>query len=135
MITASYDFSEIGNIVSDDAYEQDVVLCVLWDGVTALTIAMFVVYDKYAVRQAFALIFATLCHVMVLSSLLSGHVGFFFSWYDELIIATGLLQIMVTYDGLTGAFSNLQNLLLRTYTYRDRNIQNLSVHKNGRKKS
>ena len=135
MITASYDFSVVGNIVSDKFYEQDVGLSILWDGVTALTIAMFIKYDKYVIRQSLLLIFATLCHVMVLLSLLNSHVGFFFTWYDELIIAVGLLQMMVSYDGLIGAFSNLQDLLLRTYTYRNRNIQNLSAYKNGRKKS
>jgi len=135
MITAPYDFSAIGSMVSDDFYEQDVGLCILWDGLTALIISVFLRYDEYAIKQASLLIFATLWHTVVLLSLLNNHVGFFFAWYDELIISIGLLQMMVSYDGFIHALGNLQALLLRAGDYCNRVVQNLSTHKNSRKRT
>ena len=135
LVTADYDFSMVGNMVSNDTYTQDVGISVLWDGVTALIIIMFVKFDDYAIDQSILLIFATACHIMVLSGLLSDRTGIFFIWYDELIITIGILQIMVSYDGFIHALSNLQSLLLRAYTYCNRTIQNLPLHKDSGKRS
>ncbi len=81
---------------------------------------MFLAYDKVAWKQALLLAFAVLCHSMIIydltisSSLFS---AFFYDFYDELIIMIGLLQMMVSYDGIVSAFSNLQKLLHRTIFY------------------
>tara|TARA_R110000851_G_C12950164_1_gene553188 strand:+ start:68 stop:619 length:552 start_codon:yes stop_codon:yes gene_type:complete len=135
IVSADYDFSLVGNIVSDDLYIQDIGISILWDGVTALIIIMFVRYDDYAIDQSILLIFATAWHIMVLSSLLSDRTGLFFIWYDELIIAVGLLQMMVSYDGFIHALSNLQSLLLRACNYCNRTVENLSACKKIRKRS
>ena len=108
-------------------YNREVFI--LWDGVTALILSMFLNVDKTAWKQALLLAFATLCHIMIILNIKAHHAGFFYNWYDELIIAVGLLQMMVSHDGLIGAFSNLQELLLRTHHYFNRAYQGLFTHK------
>ena len=84
---------------------------VLWDGATALILSMFLIFDKTAWKQALLLAFATLCHIMIIydltiaSSVIS---LFFYSFYDELIITIGILQMMVSYDGFTAALRSLR---------------------------
>lgn len=107
----------------------------LYDGVTALILVMFIKKDKAAWKQALLLSFASLCHIMIILSLINQHAGFFYNWYSELIFIIGLLQMMVSYDGLTGALSNLQSLLLRTDANCNSDIYNLSAHKNSEEKS
>ncbi len=102
---------------------------IMLDGATALILSMFLNVDKTAWKQALLLAFATLCHIMIILNIKAHHAGFFYNWYDELIIAVGLLQMMVSHDGLIGAFSNLQELLLRTHHYFNRAYQGLFTHK------
>lgn len=91
-------------------------ISILWDGVTALILTMFLVFDKVAWKHALLLAFAVMCHTMIIydltknSSIIS---NFFYSFYDELIIMIGLLQMAVSYDGLIGALDKLQELLHR----------------------
>ena len=93
---------------------------VLWDGVTAVILTMFLVFDKTAWKQAVLLAFAVLCHSMIIYDLTissSPLTNFFYSFYDELIIIVGLLQMMVSYDGIISALYNLQKLLFRINVY------------------
>lgn len=110
---SSYDASVI---LTDSQYSDDLMISISWDGVSALIMTMFLTYDKKASKQATLLAFAVTVHIVVLwdqdihSSLISSIV---YCWYDELIIAIGLLQMMVSYNGFIRAFSNLQGLLYR----------------------
>ena len=100
---------------------------VLWDGATALILSMFLVFDKLAWKQALLLAFATLCHIMIIydltiaSSIFS---LFFYSFYDELIITIGILQMMVSYDGLITALGSIRKSIsgavsdIRSYSQR-----------------
>lgn len=100
---------------------------VLWDGATALILSMFLIFDKTAWKQALLLAFATLCHIMIIydltiaSSIFS---LFFYSFYDELIITIGILQMMVSYDGITAALGNIRKSMagavgdIRSYSQR-----------------
>ena len=119
--------------VDTKSYIENRELYVMYDGVTALVLTMFLHLDKTAWKQALLLAFATLCHIMIILSIKNAHAGFFYTWYDELIITVGLLQMMVSYDGFISALSNLQELLLRTYHYFNRSYQSLFVHKDGGK--
>ena len=88
---------------------------------------MFLVFDKTAWKQALLLAFATVCHGMIIydltiaSSIFS---LFFYSFYDELIITIGILQMMVSYDGFTTALSNIRKSIswtasdIRSYSQR-----------------
>jgi len=119
--------------VSDYIENRDAFL--LMDGGVALTLTMFMSLDKTAWKQALLLAFASLCHIMIILSIKNAHAGFFYTWYDELIIAVGILQMMVSYDGLIRALSNFQSLLLRTYYYFNRSYQGLFTHKDGGKRT
>lgn len=87
---------------------------VLWDGATALILAMFLIFDKTAWKQSLLLAFATLCHIMIIydltiaSSIIS---LFFYNFYDELIITVGILQMMVSYDGVITALRNIRKYI------------------------
>lgn len=107
-------------LVDSFTYVQDVSISILFDGATALILTMFLVFDKLAVKQSLLLAFAVLCHTMIIydltiaSSIFS---NFFYTWYDELIIVVGLLQMGVSYNGFITALSNLQKLLPRIVFY------------------
>ena len=114
-----------------ESYIYNREIFTLLDGALALLMTMFLKLDKAAWKQALLLAFATLCHIMITLSIKNAHAGFFYTWYDELIITVGLLQMMVSYDGFISALSNLQELLLRTYHYFNRGYQGLFAHKDG----
>jgi len=110
------------------AFIEDTHISILWDGATALILTMFMVFDKTAWKQAILLAFAVLCHTMIIYNLTMQSFWlslFFHSYYVELITLTGLLQIMVSYNGFIRAFNNLQELLLRTILYCNRGIKSL----------
>lgn len=119
MITASYDFSVIGNLVSEDAFIADVGISILWDGITALILVMFIRYDDYVVRQASLLAFATTCQIMVLLYLTTTDpitksiTVLFYTWYDELIILVGLLQLLVAKNGMVDAIRRVEVYIRR----------------------
>ena len=97
-----------------DEYIHNRNVFVLWDGATALILAMFLMFDKIAWKQALLLAFATVCHIMIIydltiaSSIIS---LFFYSFYDELIITVGILQMMVSYDGFTTALGSIRKYI------------------------
>ncbi len=127
-ITAPDIGDEILRASTKDEYIKDVGISVLWDGATALILTMFMVFDRVAWKQALLLAFAVLCHSMIIYDLtiVSSWFSFlFYNWYDELIIAVGLLQVGVSYNGFTTALSNLRELLLRTYHFFNRSYQSL----------
>jgi hypothetical protein len=117
------------------SYIEKKELYVLYDGCVALILTMALKIDRIAWKQALLLAFASLCHIMIILSIKNAHAGFFYTWYDELIIAVGILQMMVSYDGLIRALSNFQSLLLRTYYYFNRSYQGLFTHKDGGKRT
>jgi hypothetical protein len=99
------------NLVADFTYEQDVSISILFDGVTALILTMFLVFDKVAWKLALLLAFAVLCHIMIIYDLTIASSPFssiFYNWYDELIITVGLLQMGVSYNGMVDAIRRIQ---------------------------
>lgn len=126
---------QLPSAIDVDSYLYNREVFVLWDGATALILCMFLKLDKTAWKQALLLAFATLCHIMIILSIKEAHAGFFYTWYDELIIAVGILQMMVSYDGLINALSNLQELLLRTYHCCDRSYQSFFTRKDSEKRA
>lgn len=82
---------------------------ILWDGATALILTMFLLFDKEAWKQALLLAFATLCHTMIVYDLTiaSSFISvFFYTWYNELIITVGILQMAISHNGLISALRN-----------------------------
>lgn len=112
---SSYDASII---LSDEQYTADLMVSISWDGVTGLIMTMFLGFDKKASKQAMLLAFAVMCHTVVLldqdihSSFASSAVYY---WFDEVIIAIGFLQMMVSKNGFIGALNNIQGLIHRGF--------------------
>ena len=71
-------------------------------------------------KHALILAFAALCHNMIIYDL-TIHSSFisnsFYTWYDELIIMVGLLQMAISHNGLTNALGNVREHILRFSFY------------------
>ena len=109
------------------------------DGITAIALAF--AFAKPAFKQAALLVFATLCHTMVLYDLTVTSMQislFFYNWYEELIVLTGLLQMAAAHDGITSALYGIREHL---YRVRDGNhsfskaISKLSKRQKGKVKT
>lgn len=92
----------------DLSYKKSVEIALLIDGATALIMISILLLDKVASKHAMILAFAVSCHVVVLLSIKGESYGFFYNWYDELIITVCLLQIMVTFNGMAEGIRKLQ---------------------------
>ncbi len=83
------------------------VICI--DGVFAILILFYRYTDKNAARHAGILCFVILCHTVISLHLTSSHeyvkllTVFFYNLYNELVILTMLLQIMVSKNGINSA--------------------------------
>ena len=102
--------------MNNDEYLFNRNVFVLWDGVTAFILTMFLVFDRLAWKQALALSFATLCHIMLIydltmtSTLFS---SFFYEYYDGLIITVGLTQMAISYNGFYTALRTIRKFVRR----------------------
>ena len=88
------------------------------DGLTAvLLIAAYsnkTYKDELASRMSLLLAFAIFCHTMIIYDLtfsLSLFNNIFYTWYDELIITIGILQMVISRNGITSALQNLRAYL------------------------
>ena len=106
------------------SYVESTNLNVLIDSSFALILTMFLYKDKNAYKYALTLCFATICHIMIISSLKTESYGFFYTWYDELVAIAMLSQIWISKSGINTALRNLQRLL------RGRNVDHNSYNKN-----
>ena len=88
------------------SYIEVIQILILIDGATAMAITMFLNKDKKAKYQAAILAFAVSCHTMILYSIKLESVGFFYTYYDELIITVAIAQMAVSYDGFIRATIN-----------------------------
>ena len=107
----------------DDSLEEFLRLVntsILLEGVTAFTLSMVLIFDKLAWKQALLLAFATLCHIMInydITIASSPFSLFFYSFYDELIITVGILQMMASYNGITTALRSAREHIYRSTPY------------------
>ena len=108
---------------------------VLIDGCFTLVCALLLKVSPTAYKHTLLLSFATLCHIMIILSLKTKSYGFFYLWYDELIILVGLLQMVISFNGFNKAFHRIQGLL----RWRDANgnsfNQSLSTQKTRKAKT
>jgi hypothetical protein len=81
--------------------------------------------NPYLFKQWSLLSFAVLCHFMILYDLTVSQsliTGLFYTFYDELIIIVGLLQVCISSGGIMGLFRKLQSfdyrILLSGILYR-----------------
>lgn len=102
-----------------DSYMQKRELYILYDGATALILSMLLRYDPIAWKQALLLCFATLCHIMIILNIKAHHAGFFYNWYDELIMTVLILQMVVSKDGMADAIRRIQEYRSRRINHTD----------------
>ena len=95
-------------------YIDEIERSIRIDAATAL--ALTFAFSKPAFKQALLIAFATLCHTMLLYDLTVTSMQislFFYNWYEELIILTGLLQMAAAHDGITSALYGIREHLYR----------------------
>lgn len=108
------------------------------DGLTAIVLTALYVHDKLALKMSFLLAFSVLCHTMIIYDLTvySSFVSnFFYSWYDELIITVGILQMVISSDGITSALRNVRKYLLGFGFYSWCYSKSYYLRQNGRGRS
>jgi len=102
------------------------------DGLTSVILTTLYFKDKLAFKMSLLLWFSVICHTMIIWDLTvhSSFVShFFYSWYDELILTIGLLQMVISSDGITSALRNIREHLLRISFYSWCYSKSFSVHK------
>ena len=132
--------SSVANILIVDTYEltkvmsysEEVFLLIKLDGVTAMILTAFYFRDKLALKMSLLLAFSVLCHTMIIyditvSSSFASY--FFYTWYDELIAIVGLLQMVISRDGIISAFRNIQDHILRASFLPWYHSKSVSSHK------
>jgi len=145
LCTASYDFSVLGYYLDTDEYIAGCKISILWDGVTVLILSKFLLKDSDAWKQWLLLAFATLCHCMITlylstdSSEVKEYTIFFYTWYDELIIIVGILQMAASYNGMVNGVIGLSRKRLRALfwvnSYYSRIFQGFGIYFRNTKKS
>jgi len=116
----SYCFIFYNGLFDQFEYLEVTELIINIDGAFALIMSLVFMLDKKSVRLACILIFAVLCHVVLIYHLTissSFITKAFYIWYDELIITAAILQLWVSRDGMAKGLDNvfrfLQGVLFR----------------------
>lgn len=108
------------------------------DGLTALILTAFYFMDKLALKMSLLLAFSVLCHTMIIYDI-TIHSSFvshlFYAWYDELIITVGILQMVISRDGITSSLRNIREHILRISFYTWCYSKGFSLHQRGRGRS
>ena len=98
-------------------YIEDKYFLMWYDILISLFMITLLMIDKQAWKHALILVFAALCHFMIIYDL-TIHSSFasniFYTLYDELIISVGILQMAITHNGLTSALGNIREFIHRT---------------------
>jgi len=93
-------------------------LDLIYEILTCVALMMILTFDRDAWKHLALLLFAVLCHVMIIYRLtieytLISH--WFYLYYDELLILIGISQMVVSRDGFRTALSNVLVLLRRVW--------------------
>lgn len=108
---------------------------VIWDGITAVILTMFLFFDRLAWKKALILSFAVLCHSMIIYDITissSLFTVFFYNYYDELIIMIGLAQMMISYDIFIRSLRNIQEHIFSNFFYNNSVSQSLSIQESSK---
>jgi len=96
-------------VLTPHEYSVSLIVSALWDGLTATALSMCMLHDRKAAYQAL-----TLCLILPITAgmvyeLEVGLVtsrGLIYTYYTELLISIGAIQIAISYDGFIIAFGN-----------------------------
>jgi len=120
------------------SYIQERGFLIKLDGLTAVVLTALYIKDKLAFNMSLLLAFSVVCHTMIICKLLlepSPLSFFFYFWYDELIMTIGILQMVISSDGITTALRNIREHLLRISFYCWCFNKSISSHKRSEARS
>ena len=131
-------FVDVFGMTGPLSYVEEKYLLMWYDISIALFMLTLLRVDKQSWKHALILAFAALCHFMIIYDL-TIHSSFasnvFYTWYDELIIMVGILQMAISHNGLTNALGNIREFISGlTNDSRDYN-QSVSSPKDGGKRA
>lgn len=123
------------------SFEDVIGIVILLDAATAFILLTNQFISRFSIKIAATLAFAVLCHSMILlykittlSEVKTLTMGFY-TYYDELIATVGILQLLVSYDGIAGGINGFVRslkpptvLLLRGYGFCIHCIKNYILH-------
>ena len=138
--------SSIANILIVDIYQltkvmsysEEVFFLMKLDGVTGIILTALYFKDKLALKMSLLLAFSVLCHIMIIySTTVSSSFAsyFFYTWYDELIAIVGLLQMVISRDGIISAFRNIQDYIFRSRFLSWYHSKSILAHSSSEKRS
>jgi hypothetical protein len=111
---------DVLNLTGPLSYIAERGFLIKLDGLTAVILTTLYAKDKLAFKMSLLLVFSVLCHTMIIYDI-TVHSSFvtnvFYNWYDELIMTIGILQMVISSDGLTSALRNIQLYILRISFY------------------
>lgn len=98
MTDSPYPFGA-SDIEIESMFIKDTKISVLWDSLCIFLLITSKLFSQNSGKQALLLAFAVFCHIMVAYDI----INFFRTWYVELIIFVGILQMMVVKNGFISA--------------------------------
>jgi hypothetical protein len=120
MATINILFVDIFGMTNPLTYVEEKVLLMWYDILIGMFMIALLMIDKQAWKHALILAFAALCHYMIIYDLTvySSFVSnVFYNWYDELIITVGVIQMVISHNGLISALRNIREYILRISFY------------------
>jgi len=108
---------------------RQTMISIMINGAAALAMSAILFNDRKAAAHTLIYSFIIFHHVMLSLYLINGSAWYSYmnyALYDEILILTAITQMMVSYNGLTSALSNIQRMLSRVYIYSNYVSKNLS---------
>jgi hypothetical protein len=138
MATVNILFVDVFGMTNPLSYIVEKYLLMWYDLSIALFMLTILLIDKQAWKHASILAFAATCHFMIIYDL-TIHSSFvtnlFYTWYDELIIMVGMLQMAISYNVFSNSLRGMRRFISGcTNNSRDRS-KGLHSPKNGGKRS
>ena len=119
------------NLTLGSTYIQALELAIKIDVLSVFFLCLVIKFNSASLKQSVLLAFAVFAHIVLLYDLTKSSNAFtnlIYMYYDELIIAVGILQIMATYNGFITALSGLREYLLRISFYCHCHSQSIFLH-------
>lgn len=129
---------DVVNLTNYISFLEMKVFLVVFDALSAFIMVNMLYIDRTAWKHASILSFAVACHIMVLLLFINSSYkdGFYIVWfvlkpfylfyYENLIILSAVLQMVVSYNGLRGALTNLDRTIQSVFFWSRHYIGSIS---------
>ena len=107
---------DVMGLTESMTFIEEVGLLIKIDGVTAVLIMALCDKEKLANTMLLLLAFSISCHTMIIydsivtSTALTAAI---YTWYNELIMSIGILQMAICWNGINSALRNIRGYILR----------------------